>query len=217
MIFLRGSYLPTRSIPTASAICTTTSPVSNPPLMAYLAEAMRWLAETTGLAFSFCFKLPGIFADVGTAIVLRIAGSRLAGEPQGALAFALYAWSLDAILVSGYHGNTDALVAFFSILASMLVLDRRHDFAGGLALAMAINVKLVPVLLVPALLAHQRSLAGLRRFCVGLSLGVIPFVPILMTSAMSFYQKAIGTTRTSTIGVSRSQSTGRGHGRCCSR
>jgi Gpi18-like mannosyltransferase len=91
-------------------------------------------------------------------------------------AFALFCWNPASFLVSAHHGNTDPTVAALSLLAAFLI-DRRRAFAGGLALAAAINVKLVPVLLIPVYLACLTTRRDALRFIGALALGALPFVP----------------------------------------
>lgn len=164
---------------------------NHPPLMASLAHGALWLAETTGWGFPFCFKLPPLVAEIATALLLWDLCRRTVSVRHAALAFAWYGWNVDAMLVSAYHGNTDALGAFLCLLASVLVTEYHYHFAGGLALGAAVNVKLIAVLVIPALLAQPMSWRNLLRFSSGLALTAIPFVPVLMTSGGSFYRNAI--------------------------
>jgi hypothetical protein len=84
-----------------------------------------------------------------------------------------------SILITAYHGNTDSLCASLSLLAAVL-MDSRRVFWSGLALAAAINVKLIPVLLIAPLWSCVRDRRGAALFLGGLSLGVLPFVPYLL-------------------------------------
>jgi hypothetical protein len=102
-----------------------------------------------------------------------------------------YAWSLCAILVGGYHCNTDTIYAFFCLLSVYYLEERRAWLAGGLALAAAVNVKLTPVLLVPVLLLSARRWPDALRFVGGLAVGVVPFVPVLVLAGDKFYANAI--------------------------
>ena len=103
----------------------------------------------------------------------------------------MYAWSLDAILVSGYHCNTDPIYAFFCLLCAYLLQNKRCHFLAGLALAAAINVKLTPVLLILPLLLWHRSWRSASKFVLGLAVGALPFVPVLVLAGKPFYANAI--------------------------
>jgi hypothetical protein len=61
-----------------------------------------------------------------------------------------------------------------------LITDRRAFFWGGLALAGAINVKLIPVLLIPGTYSLCRSWREALHLTAGLAIGVIPFLPLVI-------------------------------------
>lgn len=113
------------------------------------------------------------------------------GGRVAAAAFAAYGLSLPAILVSGYHGNSDSAYAALSLLAVFMMEHRRNPFASGASLALALNVKLMPVFLVVPLLVRSRSWRDALRFVLGLSLGVIPYLPYLVTSHHQMYRNMI--------------------------
>jgi hypothetical protein len=150
---------------------------NHPPLMGLMAVGLRAAARVLDTRFDFLFKLPEIAADVLAAVlVYRVWRPRHALVAP--LAFALFCWNPASILVSAHHGNTDPLCAALSLLAAFLV-DRRRPFWAGVALAATINVKLIPVLLIPVFLSCWSSRREVLRFVGGLSLGVIPFAPIV--------------------------------------
>lgn len=159
---------------------------NHPPLMGGWAFLSLRISELTWLPFPVLFKLPGILADLGTGYLLwqiwgRRNGQRL-GVPLRAWAVLLFAFNLDAILISGFHGNTDSLCAMFCLWAFLLQAQGRA-LGAGLALTAALNVKLLPVLCVPLLFLQQRTLSDVRRFSLGLLAGLVPFLPFLATSA----------------------------------
>ncbi|HLL55426.1 MAG TPA: glycosyltransferase 87 family protein [Myxococcaceae bacterium] len=163
---------------------------NHPPLMGYLAWGTLWLANATGWPFHFCFKLPQVLAEAVVVWLLWKRWSRGGSPLRAAAAVALFGWSLDSILLAAYHGNTDALVALMCLLACYLVEAHGLFFLGGLALGGAINVKLIPVFLVPPLLAGCRG-RELLRFMGGLALGAVPFVPFLLDHGQTFYRNAL--------------------------
>jgi hypothetical protein len=65
-------------------------------------------------------------------------------------------------------------------LLAAFLLDRRRAFWGGLALAAAINVKLIPTLLIPVFFASLTSRRQVGQFLLALSLGAIPFAPYVV-------------------------------------
>ena len=111
---------------------------NHPPLISLWALEMFRLSRATGIRFAILIKIASLIADgVATYLLWRI--WRPAGTLKAALAAVLFAWNLDSILVSGFHGNTDPLCAMLCLGAAAL-LDRRSFFAGGLTLAASLNV-----------------------------------------------------------------------------
>jgi len=151
---------------------------NHPPLIALLNTALHRLAAARGWRFDFLFKLPEIGADT-LAGVLVYRSWRARGDLLAPGAFALFCWNPASILVSAHHGNTDPSCAALALLAAFLVA-RQRALWGGLALAAAINVKLIPVLLIPVLLATLTSRRQAVSFIAALALGALPFVPYVV-------------------------------------
>jgi len=164
---------------------------NHPPLMGWWSVAAQQLATANGWRFETCFKLLPIAADVVAAALLFSLWRTRATTAIGALAFALFAWNLDSMLVSGYHGNTDSLAAMFVLLACWLLERHAAPFAAGLALGAAINVKLIPVLIVPVLAVRMKDWRSLLRLGAGLAIGAVPFIPILINSWDGFQRNAV--------------------------
>jgi Gpi18-like mannosyltransferase len=151
---------------------------NHPPLIALFLTGLHKLAHAMGWRFDSLFKLPQIGADT-LAGVLVYQTWRVRGSVTASGAFALFCWNPASFLVSAHHGNTDPTVAALSLLAAFLI-DRRRPFAGGLALAAAINVKLIPVLLIPVYLVSLATRREVLRFIAALALGALPFVPFVV-------------------------------------
>lgn len=155
------------------------SSFNHPPLMGWLSMlALR--ATERGLTFPFWMRVLPILGDALSVLLVWLA---LRGTPTRArVAAVLTAWSPVAILVSAYHCNTDALLASLCVLSCFL-LEARRPFWAGIALAGALNVKVVPLILIPALLSHC-TLRGRRalQFMAGGSLAAIPFAPLFIAN-----------------------------------
>jgi hypothetical protein len=163
---------------------------NHPPLMGYLAAFCLRVAQALDIRFAVVFKLPMIVADALGAILLWKIWSESKGLRTAGWSVAAFGLSLTAILVGTFHGNTDNLSAFF-ILLSAYFCQRRMPLAGGLALAAALNVKLIPLVVVPAFVLRFQSWREMFRFCSGLAVGIVPFIPFLLCCAGSFYKNAI--------------------------
>jgi hypothetical protein len=182
--------------------------LNHPPIPAYWCEiawrlTVHFVSEdgrlysddnnwnTPGPWFSAVFKIPVLLAECATIWLLYRLWKEREGARRGLAVAAMYAWCLDAILVSGYHCNTDPIYAFLCLLSVYLAQDKRLHFWAGVALAAAINVKLTPVLLVPPLLLVYRDWRQAARFLAGLAVGVIPFIPVFYFAGHSFYENGI--------------------------
>lgn len=151
------------------------SMLNHPPLPVLWAR----FALTADWAFPFVMKMPAIFADAGSCIILARLWQKRAGSSTSIFAAATYAFSPVAIMVSGYHCNNDCVYAFLSLLAAYIFAEWRQFLFGGLILGAAINVKLIPVLLIPGAVALCRSWKEFWHLVIGLSLAVIPFLPLI--------------------------------------
>lgn len=163
---------------------------NHPPLIALLASKLYAFSVWTDLRFELVFKAPVVLADALSAwLVLKSWNEP--GSHKPAAAFALFCWNPVSLLVTAYHGNTDSLCAAISLLAATLARQKLCLWA-GVALAAAINVKLIPAVLVPVLLVSAPSFRELARFIAGLSVGALPFVVVLLTHFEAFSKKVIG-------------------------
>ncbi len=164
---------------------------NHPPLMGYLA-AMAFKTSAGSLrAFSLRMKVLGLLAEVLSAALVYRIWSRRRRPRLAALAFAAYGLSMPLILVSGYHCNTDCAVAGLTLLSVYLLQTARRPFWAGLALAVALNVKLMPLVLIPALLSQCRSRRDVLHFGAGVGLAIVPFAPFLINSAPDMYHKMV--------------------------
>lgn len=121
-----------------------------PPIWVWAEAGSELVARRTGAPFALVVKLPVIAGD--TAIVALLGVS--AGLPV-AMAWALHPV---ALLVSGVHGQFDALAMLLVLLSLRCLAGGRDDWS-ALSLAGAVGLKSFPVLLVPFL---ALGLAGWR-------------------------------------------------------
>lgn len=187
---------------------------NHPPLIGYWILAAKELTPPSSPErFPLVFKLPFIAADALGAWLLWRIGLRRSGALLGGVMAALYAWSPVAMLISGYHCNTDNLYAVLCLLAVYLMgiegisesgagdefgwsprvrsADWRF-FLGGLALGAAINVKLIPVLLIAPLMLSCPNRRLFVRFSLGLMVAAVPFIPPLILVSDSFLHNVLG-------------------------
>ena len=161
-----------------------------PPLIGYLGKVALNSSQAFRIPFSYCFKFPMILSDILTAFLLWKIWNERRGSEIGVLAVAAFGLSFDSILISSYHGNTDSLCAFLCLLAAYL-FHKEFQFSAGLILAMALNVKLIPIVIIPAFLFCTRSWREMIRFCSGMVVGLLPLLPIVVCCGGNFYKNAV--------------------------
>jgi hypothetical protein len=138
----------------------------HPPFIVHALEGWAFLSQISGLPLRFWLRFTCAVADVGSfALLVRLLSRRWSGRTRAALLF--FAVSPVAILISGFHGNTDPILMFFVLLAIALIEGQRPAWLAGAALGMATGIKILPVLLAP--LALLCVPGGRRRleFCSG--------------------------------------------------
>lgn len=162
--------------------------LNHPPLPLLWSGLALGISILTHMSFPFVFRLAAIAADVGSSVVLYKGWARRRPGDAfwGWLAAAAFAWNLDAIMDGAYHCNTDNICAFLTLLSAYYLADRRNFFAGGLALMGAINVKIVPVVLIPAMLSLCRTRPDAKQFLKGLAIGAVPFLVVLCVVPIAF-------------------------------
>lgn len=150
---------------------------NHPPLMGWFSWLALRLSAFLHVEFSAVFKAPVIVIDLASAWLLWLRW-RERGEREASKVALLFAFNLVSILVSAYHGNTDCMFATLC-LASALALSREQWGWAGLALGAAINVKIVPLMLLPVFVPMLPSRRALLRFGLGAAVCALPFVPVL--------------------------------------
>jgi hypothetical protein len=107
--------------------------------------------------------------------ILYSVWSKKSGYVRGLQVAGLYSLNLLTILISGYHGNTDAFYGLASIWALVLLIENKF-FLSGLVLAAGLNVKLSPLILVAPMVVSIHSWRDIIRWITGLITGLIPIL-----------------------------------------
>ena len=153
---------------------------NHPPLMGWWSVVALDIADRRVLTFAQVFKIPSLVAEVITGFLLLTEWTKRGGLSQARQALAVYGLSISCILISAFHGNTDAIY-FCLTFASAYLLERGRPLTAGSTLAAAMNVKLIPALLIFPLASRCARWADVRRFLAGSALGVLPFVVAVIT------------------------------------
>ena len=129
---------------------------NHPPFMIHFLRAVGALAAWTGAPFAFCLRLPGILADVGTVAVIWRLRDSLAPARVHPVVIVLLALAPAALMISGHHGNTDSLMIFFVVLAVLLAERHAAGWPAGIALGMAMCVKMPAAIFLPTFVLSRR-------------------------------------------------------------
>lgn len=162
-------------------------PFNHPP---FIIHVLKLIGTSSTAWFPFWIRLPAILADIGTVLVV----TRLIPGISTRLSV-LLALNPVSILVSGFHGNTDPVMIFFVVLAIYLLKTNRLNWAAA-AFGMAINIKVVPLLLVPAILIYiwsRKSARGVALFvCIGAVVVLALSMPYILTNPLAIFKATLG-------------------------
>nr|AUN36029.1 hypothetical protein [uncultured bacterium] len=162
-------------------------PFNHPP---FIIHFLKLIGSSSTAWFPFWIRLPAILADIGTVLLV----TRLIPGISTRL-IVLLALNPVSILVSGFHGNTDPVMIFFVVLAVYLLKTDRLSWTAA-AFGMAINIKVVPLLLVPAILAYiwsRRSARGVILFVSIAAVVVLALsVPYILSNPLAILKATLG-------------------------
>jgi hypothetical protein len=123
-----------------------------------------------------------IAADVLTCFAIWWAGTILHGPGRGRWAATIYALSPIAVIVSGYHGQFDAIPTLLTVLALGLATRRASPIVGAL-IGLAIAVKPYPAALAPAFL-RVANLTWRQRVGLASLIGVVLGAVVVVSSGV---------------------------------
>jgi hypothetical protein len=164
---------------------------NHPPLMGLWGRTAVWIADHTVVPFRISFKLLPLAADVLGIWLIYTLATRQGGALHAWRAAAIFSTSLLSIIITCHHGNTDSVCGVLMLAAVALMADGRRPFVAGLAFAAALNVKLIPLAVLPAVALLLPDVRTMVRFGAGLALGLIPFLPPVLLVPEAFYRNAV--------------------------
>ena len=141
----------------------------------------------------FFLRLPGIIADFLSVLVLIRLRGKIGGPPWWAIG--LFALSPVAFMVSGFHGNVDSVLAFLLLVAAWMAAEEKPALC-GVALGLACNVKVAPLLLGPVFFMwwwQRRDRRMWRPFLLAASLVTLAgWSPALLGAPRAFLGNVLG-------------------------
>jgi len=164
---------------------------NHPPLMGLWGRTAVWIADHTVIPFPIMFRLLPLAADMLGLWLIYALAKKHGGARQAWRAAAVFSTSLVSIVVTGHHGNTDSACAVLTLAAVALIADGRRPFVAGLAFAAALNVKLIPLAVFPAVALLLQDRRTMMRFGAGLTLGLTPFLPPVIFVWEAYYRNAL--------------------------
>ena len=155
-----------------------------------------------GFSAPFLIRVPSSVADlVTTLLIFEMLRVRRSLRVATASAL-LVACSPVLFIISGFHGNTDPVFVMFTLLSAYLLINRpwpalawMSSALAGVAFALAVSVKLVPVVVLPTLLllAARLGRRQLASFVVGAGLVMLPlWGPVVLRQWQPFRTEVLG-------------------------
>jgi hypothetical protein len=167
---------------------------NHPPLAGWMLWAVNGLTGHHVASFTFLIRAPASIADLFTGVlVFDLVRLRRSARVAAASAV-LVTWSPVLFVVSGFHGNTDPVFVMLTLLSIDLLVDRRRPFAAGVSLALALSVKLVPVVIGPVVLfvLVRQGSRRLGMFAAGFAVPMtILWGPVVATRWSEFEQNVL--------------------------
>ena len=166
----------------------------HPPLIGYLLEFVG-LAARHGVSVGFTLRALASLSDVASALLVFEILRRRQSARQAASGAAVFAASPVLFVISGFHGNTDPIFLMLVLLSLHLLADRRRPASAGAAVALALGVKIVPIVVVPVLLVYAltRGARTAVAFGAGFSTAfAITWLPALVGQARAVRADVLG-------------------------
>jgi hypothetical protein len=144
---------------------------NHPPLVGYFLQFINLLSDH-GIRLRVTLRVVSSAADVITALVVFAILRRRVSLLRATLSGSAVAASPLLFFIAGYHGNTDPIFVMLVLLGSFLIIDESRGVWGGIALGLALGIKIVALVALPAvavyLLVHRRKdlLAATAAFAV---------------------------------------------------
>ena len=175
-------------------------PFNHPPFMIHVLKAWAGMSDVSGVPLRFWLRFTCALADAGSLVVMLAMVRGWRDDPDKRIALCLFAASPIAVLVSGYHGNTDPIMLFFVLLSVWMIEQRWSAWLCGAALGVAASVKILPLALCPVLLwsieGSRRKVSFIAATALALVIGSLPMLliePTLIATRVLGYRPPSGT------------------------
>jgi len=114
----------------------------------------NYLATLTTVSFNFIIKIPFLISDIIVGyLIYKIIYEKTNDEKKATLGFTLWFLCPLTIFVSAVHGMFDSISVMFMLL-SVYSLRKGRDILAGISMAVAITLKIFPIIAVFALIMY---------------------------------------------------------------
>lgn len=122
----------------------------HPPAMLTYCNAIQYLENVSGIPFRFWFRLLTTIAYLASAVfVWRLASAKAA---------IYYALCPAAIIIAGFHGNSDPLIDAMLLASVYAAESKRRPALSGMFYGIACSIKIWPLFLLLAFMMGLRTL-----------------------------------------------------------
>ena len=122
---------------------------NHPPFISLFLMALGRILDSNYQLFPLLIRLPAIIADFFSTLLVYGVASKFLSHQKSLICAFLVALSPISFQVSGFHGNTDAVFMCLLLLSGYLLQHKRFFGWAGLVFGLAINIKIVPIILLP--------------------------------------------------------------------
>lgn len=173
-------------------------PFNHPPFMTHALRFWGWLSIVSDLPLRLWMRLSCAIADAVSAVLLVKIMQRSRRRFRMTTTLMMIV-APASILISGFHGNTDPIMMMFILLCLYLSENAHEAWCAGFALGMAMNIKIIPVLFIPAMILFRQGWKARAQFLAAASgvfliasLPVIVQAPKLIVASVFGYSSAFG-------------------------
>ncbi len=143
--------------------------MNHPPFALTMLRGWQAMQIVTGLPMRFWMRAFCSLADFLVVWLLWNLAERGAEDWRAVMVVAV---APAAVMVSGFHGNTDSIMIALVVTAAYLIETRRPTWLAGAAFGLSCSVKVWPIVLIPvlflALPSRKRLWFVLAAACTGL-------------------------------------------------
>lgn len=174
-------------------IYATDDQFNHPPAMAVGLWLLRFVVGTSSDWFPFFFRLPAILADAGSAYLVWKFALHYLPSRRRSLLVLIFAINPVSVMVSGFHGNTDPIFTFLILASAFILVFKSAPRIAGCIFGLALNVKIVPLILLPAFYFWLSDWKPRIRFGVGAATVFLAgFVPHFIRVPNGILQNVLG-------------------------